>query len=87
MMHDRPLTISMGQENIVLERECPACEGTGRWLPDLEDSTLACDFCVGGYIPSFEGEAILQLVSVHLKKVLPNAEILHVLTERLSIRP
>lgn len=87
MMHSRPLAIRVGCEDVVLERECPICGGTNRWDPDFEDSNLPCDFCAGGYVLSFEGEAILQLVLVHFKKIMPNVEVLTVLTNRLSVRP
>ena len=87
MMHSRPLTFRAGCGDVVLEQECPVCRGTNRWNPDDEDSSLSCDFCAGGWVLSFEGEAILQLVLVHFRKIMPNVEVLAVLTDRLSVRP
>ena len=83
MMHSRPLTIHIGHENIILEQICPACEGTDRWHPDL---SLPCDFCRGGYVPSFEGITILQFVSIHFGRIMPNVAVLNELTDRFTVR-
>jgi hypothetical protein len=87
MMHSRPLTLRVGHGNVVLEQECPVCGGTNKWPPDAKDSSLPCNFCAGGYIPSLEGEAILQLVLIHFEKIIPNIEVLTVLTDHFSVRP
>ena len=82
-MHNRPFTLFQGTEReIILEDKCPICKGTAEG-----QTTTICDYCRGQkWVPSFEGETILQFIHANLWHLFPNIETLAVFLDKFYAR-